>query len=188
MDLNNIITPENTTIALEAGKALLSEVSIKLERARANKNKQETIDQLNIIITKLIDNQNALVQNQTLINDKLESQTISAEDISYISEKIIPILKRISDPDKFDPENFEKIKALLSPELIKTLQLLGFNLKEALGKPATQALQNFILNIANKDALQERVQIENLKYQNELAKIAQDEDSFNRYQEFCRKN
>lgn len=178
------ITPENVASTLETAQILISEIITRLATAKANKNKQDTIIQLNNIINDLIDNQNSLIQNQLILNNKLESQTISPEDISYISNNIVPIIQRIDSNKNISSNSLQQITALLSPELLKIMQLVGFNIKEAIGIPATKALQNLISNAANSsesDYKQQEFNVQQLKFQTELLKIVQDDDKYQRY-------
>ena len=42
--------------------------------------------------------------------------------------------------------SYEQIKELISVDTLKTMQLLGFNYKAAIGEPLTLMLKNFILS------------------------------------------
>lgn len=51
-------------------------------------------------------------------------------------------------------ESYEQIKELISVDTLKTMQLLGFNYKAAIGEPLTLMLKNFILSkVAEPDSL-----------------------------------
>ena len=43
-------------------------------------------------------------------------------------------------------QTYEQIKELISVDTLKTMQLLGFNYKSAIGEPLTLMLRNFILS------------------------------------------
>lgn len=47
-------------------------------------------------------------------------------------------------------ESYEQIKELISVDTLKTMQLLGFNYKAAIGDPLTQICATAISNIGNK--------------------------------------
>ena len=47
-------------------------------------------------------------------------------------------------------ESYEQIKELISVDTLKTMQLLGFNYKAAIGEPLTEICANAIANIGNK--------------------------------------
>lgn len=47
-------------------------------------------------------------------------------------------------------ESYEQIKELISVDTLKTMQLLGFNYKAAIGEPLTQICANAISNMGSK--------------------------------------
>ncbi len=47
---------------------------------------------------------------------------------------------------KSQVESYEQIKELISVDTLKTMQLIGFNYKSAIGEPLTVMLKNFILS------------------------------------------
>ena len=50
--------------------------------------------------------------------------------------------------------SYEQIKELISVDTLKTMQLLGFNYKAAIGEPLTLMLKNFILSkVAEPDSV-----------------------------------
>lgn len=51
-------------------------------------------------------------------------------------------------------QSYEQIKELISVDTLKTMQLLGFNYKAAIGEPLTQICANAITNIGNKKSNQ----------------------------------
>ena len=48
-------------------------------------------------------------------------------------------------------ESYEQIKALISVDTLKTMQLLGFNYKAAIGEPLTQICADAISNMCSKN-------------------------------------
>ena len=55
---------------------------------------------------------------------------------------------------KTQVESYEQIKELISVDTLKTMQLLGFNYKAAIGEPLTLMLKNFILSkVTEPDSL-----------------------------------
>lgn len=65
------------------------------------------------------------------------------------------ILKTISpQTDKID--SFEQLKDLISVDTLKTMQLLGFNYKAAIGEPLTNLCADAISSLCNKRTNQKR--------------------------------
>lgn len=96
---------------------------------------------------------------------ELDRIVISDKDIEHLHNtvsRIIEIVKEFqlaSAKIKGDEEiakvtaqveSYEQIKELISVDTLKTMQLLGFNYKAAIGEPLTQICANTILNIGNK--------------------------------------
>lgn len=86
-------------------------------------------------------------------------------------------------------ESYEQIKELISVDTLKTMQLIGFNYKSAIGEPLTLMLKNFILSkVTEPDSLKafekivtpEMVEIlkDNTAYENfkKIARIQDDVD------------
>ena len=90
--------------------------------------------------------------------DELEKVEISDEDIEHLHntvERLIEIIKNFLIKQNNGEDNqeiqeqissFEQIKELISVDTLKTMQLLGFNYKQAIGDPLTMILRNFILS------------------------------------------
>ena len=76
--------------------------------------------------------------------DKCE---ISDEDITHLNNtvgKVLEILKKMSPETPI--ATYEQIKELISIDTLKTMQLLGFNYKAAIGDPLTQLCANAIFS------------------------------------------
>lgn len=100
---------------------------------------------------------------------ELEKVVISDEDIQHLHNtvsRILEIIKKsqISSAEllgeeaveavKSQVESYEQIKELISVDTLKTMQLIGFNYKSAIGEPLTLMLKNFILSkVTEPDSL-----------------------------------
>lgn len=63
---------------------------------------------------------------------------------------MIEILKTMTpEPDKLN--SFEQLKELISVDTLKTMQLLGFNYKAAIGEPLTRLCSEAISNLTKKN-------------------------------------
>lgn len=84
--------------------------------------------------------------------DELEKVVISDEDIEHLHntvERVIEIFKVMS-PQTENIESFEQLKELISVDTLKTMQLLGFNYKAAIGEPLTKLYADAISGIGKK--------------------------------------
>lgn len=77
----------------------------------------------------------------------MERFVISDSDIEHLHntvELVLDIIKEKS-PDT-DVAMYQQLKELICVDVLKAIQLLGFNYKEAIGEPLTQLCANAILN------------------------------------------
>lgn len=95
------------------------------------------------MINQLIAEREAALMIAQSYRDECERITIDDDDISYLQEtitKVLDILQVFGIMDEKNTEQIETINAakqLLSIEVLKTMQLLGFNYKAAIGEPLT---------------------------------------------------
>lgn len=113
----------------------------KVKAAKARKNDQETIKELEEIISNLIEDKNELQRISQVLSQELISQRITEDEIKYITDNVLPLLERFMPSND---KNMDTIKALLSPEILQILQVLGFNYKMAIGEPLTMLVRGLI--------------------------------------------
>ncbi len=146
------------TLTEIAAKNTYDWVTTKRRQARENKNAQEQKEAYEEIIETLLqektDLQNAAYQYKSLY----EQITIEDKDIQYLKatiERVFELLspreedaKNEEDLKKIlrDRENFEVAISIIDVDTLKTMQLLGFNYKEAIGQPLTRACAGLIYN------------------------------------------
>jgi hypothetical protein len=123
-----------------------SAVFDKINAAKARKRDQETIAELENIISDLLADKAELVGIAQTYEEALVAQRISATDVEYISTNIVPVLGDILSAAG-QPQNnaaFDMVERLLSVETVTILQLVGFNFKKAIGEPLTELLASAI--------------------------------------------
>ena len=80
--------------------------------------------------------------------DELVAQRLTADDIRYISENLVPILKQLATSTTPQAERsdatLEVLRTLLSVETVTVLQLVGFNFRRTIGEPLTELVAGFI--------------------------------------------
>ena len=133
-----------------------------------------------------------MVQIAQAYEQEFVAQQISQEDIEYITNSFIPVLKNLikqtsSDQNVVGATNIEKtidsLTPLLSVEMLTVLQLVGFNFKKAIGEPLTTLLQKAITSKVPADP-QSNLEYNKLvmTFNIELLKVAQDKDAFDRWE------
>lgn len=119
---------------------------------------------------------------------ELEKVVISDEDIEHLHNtvsRILEVIKNLQDDNSEDNsqvneqiQTYEQIKELISIDTLKTMQLLGFNYKSAIGEPLTLMLRNFILSkIDDNEAIKKVVTPE-------MVEILKDETAYKNFKQF----
>lgn len=144
MDNNDIIATIAADLATVAAKNTASIVFDRIKKAKSNKGLKEQNAELQNIIQDLLNDKSELLRIAKAYEEELIAQKITDEDISYITNNLIPILK------SFIPNNkkglVEQLERVFSKETLTILQLIGFSYKRAIGEPLTQYVRSTIEN------------------------------------------
>ena len=146
MALDPQVTELGVQLADVGVRNTVAAVSARIKAAKAKKQDAETINTLTEIVNDLLADRNDLVQIARGYEQVLDAQRISEDEIAYITESIIPIVKTLAEAG--GNEDTEKMLELLEPDLsvetVTILQLIGFNFKKAIGEPLTALLAALI--------------------------------------------
>lgn len=159
--------PLFTSLTTAAAKATASEITTRVKAAKANNNKDQTIEELTGIITDLNESRGTLLLIAQSLKEKLVAQQISDDEINYIVETIIPKVESILQSEEGiskSAKSLEQIKPILSEDTLKVLQTLGFNYRKAIGEPLTQIVRDWILS--KTESNNRKLELEILKEQN----------------------
>lgn len=128
-------------------------ITSKREIARNAKTLDEQSEKYEDIINQLLEDgdnaKNAALQYKELY----ESVTIKDEDIQYLRgtiERVFTIINDYKDDNKSEEEStstkqdIDAFLDLIHVDTLKTMQLLGFKYKDAIGKPLTDVCAEFI--------------------------------------------
>jgi hypothetical protein len=102
------------------------------------------------IVNEILAEREEAIRIAQSYKSELERYEISDEDIMYLHStigKVLEILRSIS-PEAAPIDAFEQIKELVNVDTLKTMQLLGFNYKAAIGEPLTKVCADKILSLA----------------------------------------
>ncbi len=103
------------------------------------------------IVNQLLSERDEAVRIAQAYKSEIERIVISDEDIEHLHNtvsRLLDLVKEISPDTPVD--SFEVFKDLISVDTLKTMQLLGFNYKAAIGEPLTKLCAEAITNIGNK--------------------------------------
>ena len=155
----------------------------RIKAAKTGKQHEQQINELTELINEMVDERNQLISIARAFEQELVAQRISPEEITYITQTLLPAVEELIRKGAGDDdaaEMIDPIKSVLSAEMLTVLQLIGFNYKQAIGEPLTALVQNLILSQVQQADV--RAQLEVLSAQtNVLAlQVAQDPDATRR--------
>lgn len=148
-----MLDPEITAVLAQlsevAARNTVGAIQTRVTTAKATKQHENTVNELTEIINQLVEDRVELVGIATTLREQLVAQRITTEEITYITDKLIPTVEDIAGLAGDDnAEAIEAIKKLVSVEMLTVLQLVGFNFKAAIGEPLTQVVEGLILQLA----------------------------------------
>lgn len=166
--MNEVYTTEliglGASLTELAVKGTATAISSKIKAIKNEKNIDNVRSTYDEIINELLSEREEAVRIAQAYKSELEKVVISDEDIQHLHNTVTRILELVKN-SQGSGENtnsaintqiqaYEQIKELISVDTLKTMQLLGFNYKAAIGEPLTLMLRNFILSkVADPDAL-----------------------------------
>ena len=146
-------------------KGTATAVTNKIKAIKDEKNAEKLRNTYDEIVSELLSERDEAVRIAQAYKSELERIVISDDDIEHLHNtvsRLLGIIKAFqlaSATAKGEEEiakvtaqveSYEQIKELISVDTLKTMQLLGFNYKSAIGEPLTEICANAIANIGNK--------------------------------------
>ena len=153
-----------------AVKGTVSAVSTKIRAAKEIKEVEKLRSTYDEIINEILLEREEAVRIAQAYKSELERIVISDEDIEHLhntASRLIEIVKTSQiisamakgaeevEKVKKQVESYEQVKELISVDTLKTMQLLGFNYKSAIGEPLTQICADAISNLGKKSKSQQ---------------------------------
>ncbi len=148
----DIITQMGINLTELAVKGTATAIHGKIQSVKSEKNIETVRNTYDEIINQLLAEREEAITIAQAYKEELDKVIISDEDIEHLHNtvtKIFEILKLMS-PNNGNIDSFEQFKELISVDTLKTMQLLGFNYKLAIGEPLTNLCANAISNIGTK--------------------------------------
>lgn len=146
-------------------KGTATAVTNKIKAVKYEKNTEKLRNTYDEIVNELLSERDEAVRIAQAYKSELERIVISDDDIEHLHNtvsRLLEIIKAfqlasaaIKGEDEIakvtaQVDSYEQIKELISVDTLKTMQLLGFNYKAAIGEPLTQICANAIANIGTK--------------------------------------
>ncbi|MFW3538009.1 hypothetical protein [Vagococcus fluvialis] len=168
-----------------------SAIGSKLRAMKQGRDDKKTIAEMNDLIYELLEEKQEIEIIAKTYQEEIISQKLSEEDLSFVSNTVLPVLKEFMEnvaetQDEQEQastlktiETVEALEPLLSINTLNVLQMIGFNFKKGIGEPLTELLKTSISgeNKINQLKLNELVTERDVEY----FKIIQDEHAFERY-------
>jgi hypothetical protein len=123
-------------------------VADRVSAAKVRKDDKVTIQLLEELVNELVADKAELTRIAQAYQQEVGAKQISASDIAYISENLGPLLRKLSEFSSDGVEAAEElldvIQPFLSVETLTIVQLMGFNVREAIGEPMTTLVRDLI--------------------------------------------
>lgn len=128
-------------------------VSTKIKSFKNEKDIQKLKNNYEEIINQLLDEKQEAIRIAQAYREEVENTNISDEKIDYLHNTITKALKVLENYGNSEEETLgaTEIVKLIDKDVLKTMQLLGFNYKEAIGQPLTELCKDYINSKKTKD-------------------------------------
>lgn len=148
-----------------AVKGTASAVNKKVRAIKDVKDAERLRTTYDALINEVLQEREEAVRIAQAYKSELERIVISDEDIEHLHNTVSNVLEifkamQLTGVNPADGmalarvqqqlETMEQIKNLISVDTLKTMQLLGFNYKAAIGEPLTQICSKSILSLVEK--------------------------------------
>ena len=139
-----------------AVKGTATAVTNKIKAVKDEKNTEKLRNTYDEIVNELLSERDEAIRIAQAYKSELDRIVISDDDIKHLNATATRLLDllQVFSPE-FDTKSFEAVKDLISVDTLKTMQLLGFNYKAAIGEPLTQICANAISNLGSKNKSQQ---------------------------------
>ena len=142
-NLDNMIVELGAQLGVLAAKNTASTIYYKISVLKRKKADERTIIEYEEIINDLITEKQELIRIANAYKQQYENINISDEDIEYLHNTLKIVLESTSPDGKID-HNLSAALVLLNKDILKTMQLIGFNYKEGIGRPLTELCEEWI--------------------------------------------
>ena len=154
-----------TTLAELAVKGTATAVSAKISAIKEEKNTEKVRNTYDELINVLLNEREEAIRIAQSYKSELERVVISDEDIQHLHNTAARLLElfggvqmasaEIKGEEEMkrvaaQRESLNQIKDLISVDTLKTMQLLGFNYKAAIGEPLTEICADAISSLGKK--------------------------------------
>jgi len=131
---------------------VVKQVTDLVTTVREGEDDKKTIDAYEEAFNKLIQENQELKSIALRYKDEYDQIFLKEEDIEYLQTTATRLMNLfMSNATSEQKEAFEQLIDLIQVDTLRTMQLLGFNYKEAIGEPLTEVTSQAILSAFNKN-------------------------------------
>ena len=134
-------------LCIIAGKGTTAKINSKIQSMKTEHEADKLRSAYDDIVNELIIERAEALRIAQIYKEEYEKVTIKDEDIEYLHNTLIRIISLFSSFGNVTEEqtvSFQQMAELLNKDTLKTMQLLGFNYREAIGEPLTEVCANTI--------------------------------------------
>lgn len=136
------------SLAVLAAKGTASAIATKIKALKNEKDAEAIRNAYDELVSQLLEERAEAILIAQAYKAELDRVVISDEDIVSLDAtigRVIDIIKTFpaiqqtdSSKDRIKNESFDQLRKLVSADTLRTMQLLGFNYKAAIGEPLTE--------------------------------------------------
>lgn len=140
-----------TSLTELAVKGTATAVANKVKAVKDEKSADKLRGTYDEIVNELLSERDEAVRIAQAYKSELDRIIISDEDIENLNTTVTRILDilKIFSPE-LDTQSLQAFKDLISVDTLKTMQLIGFNYKAAIGEPLTMLCADAINGLGGK--------------------------------------
>lgn len=150
-DVMSTLIESSTALATLIGSTTVGAISSKIQGLKGEKDANKIRTEYEEMINKLLQERAEAIRLAQTYKEELDKIQISDEDIGHLQNtvsNVLDIIKQLSPETSL--ETYKTMKDLISVDTLKTMQLLGFNYKAAIGQPLTELCAEAIRNLSKK--------------------------------------
>ena len=119
-------------------------VSTKIKSFKNEKDIQKLKNNYEEIINQLLDEKQEAIRIAQAYREEVENTNRSDDKIDYLHNTVAKALKVLDSYSGDREMEVTDIVKLIDKDVLKTMQLLGFNYKDAIGQPLTDLCRDYI--------------------------------------------
>ena len=138
MDYTTLLSTMGIALSNLAVKQTVYSINSKISTMKNEHDVNTVRKQYNEMIDELISERGEAIRIAQVYKNEIDRIQINDEDIEHLQNTVSRIIDAFKGRDPEKPmDTFVQLKELINADTLKTMQLLGFNFKTAIGEPLT---------------------------------------------------